>query len=74
MSTPSKGPIGPCFACGKLGHLRSFCPKIVGVPSNKQWYPHSDEWVMIQSEGVSGVDNSVECDVECMHYSEMMLN
>ena len=29
--------IGPCFACGQMGHLRSYCPKAPG--SSKSWYP-----------------------------------
>ena len=29
--------IGPCFACGEMGHIRSYCPKT--APENRKWYP-----------------------------------
>ena len=29
--------VGPCFACGLMGHLRSYCPKVAG--NTKPWYP-----------------------------------
>ena len=31
-------PAGPCFACGELAHIRSFCLKTPDM-SNKKWYP-----------------------------------
>ena len=31
-------PMGPCFACGEMGHIRSFCPKI-SLMEGKKWYP-----------------------------------
>ena len=33
---PAKMP-GPCFHCGKMGHLRAFCPKL-----HRQQYPLSN--------------------------------
>ena len=30
--------VGPCFACGLMGHLRSYCPK-VAAGNTKAWYP-----------------------------------
>ena len=32
--------VGPCFKCGKMGHLKRFCPRPVPGPSG--WYPHDD--------------------------------
>ena len=29
--------VGPCFACGEVGHLRSYCPKIAAA--TRKWYP-----------------------------------
>ena len=29
---------GPCFACGEMGHLRSYCPKTASAETRK-WYP-----------------------------------
>ena len=31
-------PVGPCFACGEMGHLRSYCPKTAAAES-REWYP-----------------------------------
>ena len=28
--------VGPCFACGEMGHLRSYCPR---TSQDKKWYP-----------------------------------
>ena len=28
--------VGPCFACGEMGHLRMYCPKI--QTQEKKWY------------------------------------
>ena len=47
---PAKQP-GPCFACGEMGHLRSYCPKTPSS-SNKVWYPFYK------------VHSSTECGVE----------
>ena len=29
--------VGPCLACGEVGHLRSYCPKITAAA--RKWYP-----------------------------------
>ena len=31
------GAVGPCFACGEMGHLRTYCPKMQS--QEKKWYP-----------------------------------
>ena len=47
--------VGPCFACGLYGHLRSYCPKIAGSSSStKSWYPFVDN-----DDGVSCEDQYV---------------
>ena len=33
---PAQRPLGPCFACGELGHLRVSCPK---TAMERKWYP-----------------------------------
>ena len=30
-SMPRTGPLGPCFACGEMGHLRLHCPKVAAA-------------------------------------------
>ena len=30
-------PMGPCLACGEMGHIRSFCPK-TSLMEGKKWY------------------------------------
>ena len=33
-------PLGPCFACGEMGHLRHLCPRTVQTPAEmRKWYP-----------------------------------
>ena len=44
--------VGPCFACGQMGHLRSFCPKTAGSSnSTKSWYPPLDDTCGVSGEG-----------------------
>ena len=45
--------VGPCFACGDMGHLRTYCPKM--QPQEKKWYP-----LLLDNNCVCGV---CECDV-----------
>ncbi len=64
--------VGPCFACGEMGHLRRDCPRIAPMDAWK-WYPsHTDalsnikfagqypwgvgEEVRVVDEGPSGID------------------
>ena len=30
--------VGPCFACGKMGHVHAYCPKTAAAEPRK-WYP-----------------------------------
>ena len=36
LSMPMRA-AGPCFACGEMGHLRSYCPKTPA--ETRKWYP-----------------------------------
>ena len=36
--------MGPCFACGEMGHLRSQCPKMQSL--ERKWYPSHDHMLM----------------------------
>ena len=38
--------VGPCFACGQLGHLRSYCPK-TAAGSGRQ---HKSSWCFFSSQ------------------------
>ncbi len=33
--------VGPCFACGEVGHLRSYCPRLpsTATTDTRKWYP-----------------------------------
>ncbi len=32
--------VGPCFACGEMGHIRSNCTKMAGTAmETRRWYP-----------------------------------
>ena len=55
--TPQASPraVGPCFACGEMGHLRTYCPKI--QTQERKWYPCS-----LHECAVVDVVNDV-CDV-----------
>ena len=46
LRRPSMPPVlprqpGPCFACGEMGHIRSYCPRTSGAPPSeaRKWYP-----------------------------------
>ena len=45
---PPARPIGPCHFCGKMGHLRLYCPARA-MAGNQKWYP-------FQCVCVAGVD------------------
>ena len=56
VSTGSR-PVGPCHFCGKMGHLRLYCP-VRASKEGKKWYP------FLSKEGVDTVDGSSE--VRCI--------
>ena len=48
---PSSSPlvqraVGPCFACGEMGHLSTYCPKM--QPLEKKWYPSMQRHESVQ--------------------------
>ena len=51
-------PVGPCFACGDMGHLRSYCPKMAASENRKQYPLHTGAAGPVggseQSPGVNG--------------------
>ena len=58
---PHTGPVnqravGPCFACGEMGHLRTYCPKMQSQV--KKWYP--SQMLMHESVPVVGVPGVCE--------------
>ena len=58
--------VGPCFACGEMGHLRAYCPKMPA--QERKWYP----FPMFVHECVSpGSRVSVLGEVECGHVSSV---
>ena len=59
---PPTGPlaqraVGPCFACGEMGHLRTYCPKMQS--QEKKWYPSQ----MLMHESVPVVCVPDVCEV-----------
>ena len=58
---PPTGPlaqraVGPCFACGEMGHLRTYCPKMQS--QERKWYP--SQMLMHESVPVVGVPDVCE--------------
>ena len=37
--TPVRRVVGPCYACGEMGHMRMSCPRVAGPDSSRRWYP-----------------------------------
>ena len=56
-------PLGPCFVCGEMGHLKNFCTKMTDASNSKKWYPSQYGFMCV--DGVDGVDvwgSSVDTD------------
>ena len=59
-------PLGPCFTCGEMGHLHSFCPRREGQAlSGKKWYPSRSDMCVSSSINASSGDGSSN-DSECV--------
>ena len=55
--------LGPCFACGEMGHLRHQCPKAAGS-SSRRWYPLPENVCMqvcVDGGNVEGVEHDTGC-------------
>ena len=37
--TPVRRVVGPCYACGEMGHMRMSCPRVAGPDRSRRWYP-----------------------------------
>ena len=56
--------VGPCFACGLMGHLRSYCPKVAG--NTKPWYPPLHDTMVNVCVNVGECSEmSLECQPVC---------
>ena len=59
-------PLGPCFTCGEMGHLHSFCPRREGQAlSGKKWYPSRSVMCVSSSINACSGDGS-SIDSECV--------
>ena len=59
--------VGPCFACGEMGHLRLHCPKITAAAdSGRRWYPFHTSDSSDNVCGVAGNRPDKKCDVVCV--------
>ena len=73
--------IGPCFACGQVGHLRSHCRK-TPVSGNRIWYPqeYSEEIVSCIDEvhpqecSEKSVSCIAEVSIGCVHAESMSVS
>ena len=57
-------PVGPCFACGQMGHLRSYCPK-TSSSANKAWYPPLHDMIDVNFVGGCVDEMSLGCVSDC---------
>ena len=37
--TPVRRAVGPCYACGEMGHMRISCPRVAAPDRSRKWYP-----------------------------------
>ena len=55
-TAPMQRAVGPCFACGEMGHLRVHCPKTVAAAeSGRRWYPFDKGDISDNVYGCGGV-------------------
>ena len=48
-------PLGPCFCCGEMGHIQSFCSKREGQVSIKKWYPSNSVMCLSSSSNTGNI-------------------
>ena len=62
--TPVRRAVGPCYACGEMGHMRMSCPRVAAPDRSRKWYPLLIGDIVPES-GVDGrsPERSV-CDVD----------
>ena len=36
---PVRRVVGPCYACGEMGHMRMSCPRVAAPDTSRKWYP-----------------------------------
>ena len=62
--TPVRRVVGPCYACGEMGHMRMSCPRVAAPDRSRKWYPLLIGDIVHES-GVDGrpPERSV-CDVD----------
>ena len=62
--TPVRRVVGPCYACGEMGHIRMSCPRVAAPDRSRKWYPLLIGDIVPES-GVDGrpPERSV-CDVD----------
>lgn len=53
-------PLGPCFVCGEMGHLKNFCTKMTDASNSKKWYPSQYGFMCV--DGVDVWGSSVDTD------------
>ena len=58
-------PLGPCFCCGEMGHIQSFCSKREGQVSIKKWYPSNSVMCLSSSSNTGNIASESTVHVCC---------
>ena len=64
LQTVNSRPVGPCFTCGQVGHLRSYCAKISNS-AIKAWYPSLHDTIDVNFVGGFVDEMSLGCVSDC---------